>query len=226
MNFLENEFFLLAVTFGIFFLAKLLQKKTGIMLLNPILLTIAILIVFLKMTHISYETYNEGGHVIEFWLKPAVPLYLQLETIKKQLLPIMLSQLAGCIVGVISVVLIAKFMGASDEIIYSLAPKSVTTPIAMEVTKSLGGIPSLTAAVVVCVGLLGGILGFKTMKLTHIGSPMAQGLSLGAAAHAVGTSTAMDISRKYGAFASLGLTLNGIFTALLTPTILRLLGLL
>ena len=255
MNFLENEFFLLAVTFGIFFLAKLLQKKTGIMLLNPILLTIAILIVFLKMTHISYETYNEGGHLIEFWLKPAVvalgvPLYLQLETIKKQLLPIMLSQLAGCIVGVISVVLIAKLMGASDEIIYSLAPKSVTTPIAMEVTKSLGGIPSLTPDlvyrwahsspvfralylvmaslpdVVVCVGLLGGILGFKTMKLTHIGSPMAQGLSLGAAAHAVGTSTAMDISRKYGAFASLGLTLNGIFTALLTPTILRLLGLL
>ena len=223
MNFLENEFFLLAVTFGIFFLAKLLQKKTGIMLLNPILLTIAILIVFLKMTHISYETYNEGGHLIEFWLKPAV---VALETIKKQLLPIMLSQLAGCIVGVISVVLIAKLMGASDEIIYSLAPKSVTTPIAMEVTKSLGGIPSLTAAVVVCVGLLGGILGFKTMKLTHIGSPMAQGLSLGAAAHAVGTSTAMDISRKYGAFASLGLTLNGIFTALLTPTILRLLGLL
>ena len=175
MNFLENEFFLLAVTFGIFFLAKLLQKKTGIMLLNPILLTIAILIVFLKMTHISYETYNEGGHLIEFWLKPAVvalgvPLYLQLETIKKQLLPIMLSQLAGCIVGVISDVLLAKSMGASDEFIHSLAPKSVTTPIAMEVTKSLGGIPSLTAAVVVCVGLLGGILGFKTMKLTHIGT--------------------------------------------------------
>ena len=228
MNFLENEFFLLAITFGIFFLAKLLQKKTGIMLLNPILLTIALLIIFLKMTNISYDTYNKGGHLIEFWLKPAVvalgvPLYLQLETIKKQLLPILLSQLAGCIVGVISVVLIAKLMGASDEIIYSLAPKSVTTPIAMEVTKSIGGIPALTA---VCVGLLGGILGFKTMKLTHIGSPMAQGLSLGAAAHAVGTSTAMDISSKYGAFASLGLTLNGIFTALLTPTILRLLGLL
>ena len=230
MNFLENEFFLLAITFGIFFLAKLLQKKTGIMLLNPILLTIALLILFLKMTGVSYETYNEGGHLIEFWLKPAVvalgvPLYLQLETIKKQLLPILLSQLAGCIVGVASVVLIAKWM-ASDEIIYSLAPKSVTTPIAMEVTQSLGGIPSLTAAVVVCVGLLGGILGFKTMRLTHIGSPMAQGLSLGTAAHAVGTSTAMDVSRKYGAFASLGLTLNGIFTALFTPTILRLLGLL
>lgn len=230
MSFLENEFFLLAVTFGIFFFAKLLQKKTGIMLLNPILLTIALLIILLKTAGISYETYNEGGHLIEFWLKPAVvalgvPLYLQLETIKKQLLPIFLSQLAGCVVGVVSVVLIAKLMGASQEIIYSLAPKSVTTPIAMEVTKSLGGIPSLTAAVVVCVGLLGGMLGFKAMKLTHIGSPIAQGLSMGTAAHAVGTSAAMDVSRKYGAFASLGLTLNGILTALLTPAILHWLGL-
>lgn len=229
MDFLENEFFLLTVTFGLFFLAKLLQRKTGVMFLNPILLTIAALILFLKATGISYGTYHQGGHLIEFWLKPAVvalgvPLYLQLETIKKQLLPILVSQLAGCIVGVVSVVLIAKMLGASDEIVYSLAPKSVTTPIAMEVTSSLGGIPSLTAAVVVCVGLLGGILGVRTFRLTHIGSPMAQGLSLGTAAHAVGTSTAMDISRKYGAFASLGLTLNGIFTALFTPTILRLLG--
>lgn len=231
MSFLENEFFLLAVTFATYFGAKKLQKRTGIMLLNPILLTIALLIVFLKMADIPYQTYSKGGDLIAFWLKPAVvalgvPLYLQLETIKKQLLPILFSQLAGCIVGVVSVVTIAKLLGASQEIIYSLAPKSVTTPIAMEVTQSLGGIPSLTATVVVCVGLLGGILGFKTMKLTHIGSPMAQGLSLGTAAHAVGTSTAMDISHKYGAFASLGLTLNGIFTALLTPTILRLLGLL
>ena len=230
MDFLSNPIFLLAVTFGLFFGAKWLQKRTGLMLLNPILLTMALLIILLKWSGISYETYSEGGHLIEFWLRPAVvalgvPLYLQLETIKKQLLPILLSQLVGCIVGVVSVVLIARWLGAPQEIIYSLAPKSVTTPIAMEVTKTLGGIPSLTAAVVVCVGLLGGILGMKTMQITHIGSPMAQGLSLGTAAHAVGTSTAMDISSKYGAFASLGLTLNGILTALFTPTILSLLGL-
>lgn len=229
MNYLENEFFLLALTFAIFFFAKLLQKKTGLVLLNPILLTIALLIIFLKATNISYETYNQGGYLIEFWLKPAVvalgvPLYLQLETIKKQLLPILLSQLIGCIVGIVSVVLIAKLMGASQEVILSLAPKSVTTPIAMEVTKAIGGIPSLTAAVVVCVGLLGAVLGFKTLKIMKVNSPIAQGLSLGTASHAVGTSAAMDISSKYGAYASLGLTLNGILTALLTPTILRLLG--
>ena len=103
MEYLENKFFLLAFTFGVFFLSRVLQKKTGWVVLNPILLTIAVLILFLKFTGISYETYNEGGHLIEFWLKPAVvalgvPLYLQLEMIKKQLLPIVISQLAGCLV--------------------------------------------------------------------------------------------------------------------------------
>lgn len=231
MIYLENRFFLLTLTFSIFFFAKLLQRRTGLVILNPILLTIAALIIYLKVFNISFETYNEGGHLIEFWLKPAVvalgvPLYLQLEAIKKQLLPIILSQLTGCIVGVVSVVLIAKLMGASQDVILSLAPKSVTTPIAMEVAKTLGGIPSLTAAVVVLVGLFGAIVGFKILRMLKIYSPIAQGLSMGTAAHAVGTSTAMDISRNYGAYASLGLTVNGIFTALFTPTILRLVGLL
>ena len=230
MDFLGNEFFLLAVTFGFFFLSKLLQKKTGWVVLNPILLAIALLICFLKCTGESYETYHEAGSLIEFWLKPAVvalgvPLYLQLKMIKKQLMPILISQLAGCFVGLVSVVLIAKLMGATPEIVMSLAPKSVTTPIAMEVTKTLGGIPSLTAAVVIVVGLFGAVCGFKILQVGRVGSPIAQGLSLGTASHAVGTSTAMEISKKYGAFASLGLTLNGLLTALLTPTILRILGL-
>ncbi len=231
MDFLKNDFFLLALTFSTYFAAKQLQKKTGWILLNPILLTIAALIAFLKLADISYETYNHSGHLIEFWLKPAVvalgvPLYLQLESIKRQLLPIILSQLAGCITGILSVVFIAKALGASQEVIYSLAAKSVTTPIAMEVTKSIGGNPSLTAVVVIFVGLLGAICGFKILYWLKINSPIAQGLSMGTASHAVGTSAAMTISDKYGAYASLGLTLNGIFTALLTPTILRLAGLL
>ena len=100
MDFFENKFFLLTLTFAIFFAAKVLQKKTGLVLLNPILITIALLIVFLRFTGISYDTYQEGGYLIEFWLKPAVvalgvPLYLQLETIKKQLLPIIISELVG-----------------------------------------------------------------------------------------------------------------------------------
>lgn len=229
MEFLENKYLLLALTFGAFALFKELQRRTGWVLLNPILLTIALLILFLKLTGISYETYQEGGQLIEFWLKPAVvalgvPLYLQLEMIKKQLLPILLSQLVGCLVGIVSVVLVAKLLGATPDVICSLAPKSVTTPIAMEVSNTTGGIPSLTAAVVVLVGLFGAVFGFKILTLGRVKSPIAQGLSMGTASHAIGTSAAMEISRKYGAYASLGLTLNGILTALLTPAILRLLG--
>ena len=229
MEFLENKYLLLALTFGAFALFKELQRRTGCVLLNPILLTIASLILFLKLTGISYEAYQEGGQLIEFWLKPAVvalgvPLYLQLEMIKKQLLPILLSQLVGCLVGIVSVVLVAKLLGATPDVICSLAPKSVTTPIAMEVSNTTGGIPSLTAAVVVLVGLFGAVFGFKILTLGRVKSPIAQGLSMGTASHAIGTSAAMEVSRKYGAYASLGLTLNGILTALLTPAILRLLG--
>ncbi|MBQ3608645.1 MAG: LrgB family protein [Bacteroidaceae bacterium] len=229
MEFLENKYLLLTLTFGAFALFKALQKRTGWVLLNPILLTMFTVILFLKLTGISYETYQEGGKLIEFWLKPAivalgVPLYLQLEMIKKQWLPILLSQLVGCLVGLVSVILIAKGLGASPEVICSLAPKSVTTPIAMEVSEATGGIPSLSAAVVILVGLFGAVLGFKVMDFGHIKSPIAQGLSMGTASHAIGTSAAMDVSKKYGAYASLGLTLNGILTALLTPMVLRLLG--
>ena len=229
MEFLRNEYLLLALTFGVFAMFKGLQKKTGWVLLNPILFTIAALILFLKLSGISYETYNEAGELIAFWLKPAVvalgvPLYLQLEMIKKQWLPILLSQLVGCLVGVISVVLIAKGLGASPDVICSLAPKSVTTPIAMEVSNATGGIPSLTAAVVVMVGLFGAVFGFKVLDMGRVKSPIAQGLSMGTASHAIGTSAAMELSRKYGAYASLGLTLNGILTAILAPMVLRLMG--
>lgn len=230
MQFLENSYFLLALTFAVFIGARMLYQRTGIALLNPIMVTIAAIICFLLATGIPYETYSKGGSFIDFWLKPAVvalgvPLYKQLSTIRKQLMPIILAELAGCIAGIISVVLVAQALGATREVILSLAAKSVTTPIAMEVTAAVGGISPLTAAVVVCVGIFGGMTGFRIMKMTRVGSPMAQGLSMGTAAHAIGTSMAIDGgSLRYGAWASLGLTLNGLFTALLTPIILQIMG--
>ena len=228
-TYFENEFFLIAFTFCAYFVGKLLRKYTGRVIMNPILVAIVCVIIFLKATGVEYESYAEGSHMIEFWLRPAVvalgvPLYLQLETIKKNLIPILLAEFAGCVVGLISVVYIAKKMGASTEVIMSLAPKSVTTPIAMEVSKSLGGIPSLTAAVVVCVGLLCAIFGYRTMGFAKVKHPVAQGLSMGTAAHALGTATSMDKSKEHGAYASLGLTLNGLLTALLAPLIIPLLG--
>ena len=224
-----NEYFMLALTFGIYFAAKSIQRRLGWVLFNPILVAIAVIIVFLLSMDIPYETYNEGAKLIAFWLKPAVvalgvPLYLQLSSIKSQFLPILASQTVGCIVGIVSVVVIAKIFDASDAVVLSLASKSVTTPIAMEVTQVLGGIPSLTAAIVVITGLIGAIIGFKTLSIGHVNDPIALGLSMGAASHALGTSTAMERDQFVGAYASLGLTLNGILTALLTPTVIELMG--
>ena len=229
MDFLSNEIFLIALTFIAFLGAQLLQRRFGVKLLNPILVSIIVLIVILSSAGIDYDTYRAGGKYIEFWLKPAVvalglPLYKQLSTIKKQLLPLLLSELAGCVAGIVSVVALAELLGASREIIMSLAPKAVTTPIAMEISAAVGGNPALTAAVVVCTGIFGGMAGFKIVKLSHVKSPIAQGLSIGTAAHAIGTSAAMERGERYGAFSSLGLTLNGLLTALLAPFILPLIG--
>lgn len=229
MELLNNNFILLAITFGVYYGARQLQKWTGWVVLNPILVTIAVLIGLLQLTGVSYETYQQAGRYIEFWLKPAivalgVPLYQHLGQIKRQFLPIFLSQLVGCLVGLVSVVLIATWMGASREVVVSLAPKSVTTPIAMEVCASMGGIPSLTAAIVVCVGLFGAVFGFKVLEVWHVRNPYSQGLGMGAASHAVGTSRAMEKGDTYGAYASLGLILNGVLTALLTPYVLRMMG--
>ena len=229
MEIMSNPIILLAITFGIYYVARQIQKWTGWIVLNPILITIAALIALLQLTGISYEIYKQGGQYIDFWLKPAivalgVPLYQHLGQIRRQLLPILMSQLVGCLVGLVSVSLIASAMGASHEVIVSLAPKSVTTPIAMEVCKTSGGIPSLTAAIVVCVGLFGAVFGFKVLEVWHVRNPFSQGISMGTASHAVGTSRAMDKGEKYGAYSSLGLILNGVLTALLTPFGLKLLG--
>ena len=158
MEIMSNPIIQLAITFGIYYVARQIQKWTGWIALNPILITIAALIALLQLTGISYETYEQGGQYIDFWLKPAivalgVPLYQHLGHIRRQLLPILLSQLVGSLVGLVCVTLIASAMGASHEVIVSLAPKSVTTPIAMEVCRTAGVIPSLTAAIVVCVGV-------------------------------------------------------------------------
>ena len=189
----SNQYVILALTFAAFFYIKRLQQRTGWMLLNPILIAIVLIIVYLKITGVSFAVYKQGAQLIDFWLKPAVvalgvPLYLQLDAIKRLWLPIVLSQFVGCLVGIVSVVFVAQLCGAPD--------------IAMEVTQSLGGIPSLTAAVVVVTGIIGALVGFKMLSYGHVNSPIAQGLSMGAASHAVGASTAMAYSSKYGAFAS------------------------
>ena len=230
MDFLTNRYFPLALTFGCFLGAQRIQRWAGgTPLLNPIMLAIAAIISWLVLTGTPHSAYTPAGDYIDFWLKPAVvalgvPLSRQLAVIRRQMIPLLVAETVGCIVGIVSVVLLAEMFDASTEVVMSLVPKSVTTPIAIEGAQSLDGIPALTAAVVVATGIFGSMAGFKMMSLSRVKSPIAQGISMGTAAHAVGTSAAHERSPRYGAFSSLGLILNGLLTAILAPFILAAMG--
>lgn len=224
-SFLENPLVLLGITFIVYYGVQMLQKRYKSVFLNPVLLAVSILIGYLLVFNISYDTYKEAGIYIEFWLKPSivalgVPLYLQLSKIKKQLIPLIVSEFIGSLIGIISVTYIAKMFGASNEILKSLAPKSVTTPIALEISNTLGGISSLTVAAVIVTGILGAILGFKVLQFSQVKSPMGRGISLGTASHALGIMAAFNLSEKHAIYASLGMIFNGVFTAILAPIIM------
>ncbi|MTG97386.1 MULTISPECIES: LrgB family protein [Myroides] len=225
MKFLTDPTFLLFLTLAFYSLGIFLTSKKKWIVFNPIILSTTILICYLLILKIPYEKYSIAGHYIDFFLKPsivalAVPLYLQWDKIKKQLFAILCSQLLGCIVGVVSVVFLAKWTGADKEIILSLAPKSVSTPIALEISNTVNGIPSITAASVMIAGIFGSMIGFKFLNMSRISNPMSQGIAMGTSSHALGTMKAMEISNKYGAFASVGMIFNGILTAFLAPIIL------
>lgn len=222
MVIISNPAVLLALTFMLYYGSAVLQKKFHSALISPVVITAAFLIGYLMVFNLSFDDYQKGGIYIEFWLKPsvvalAVPLYLQMEKIKKQLVPLMLSQFFASIAGILSVCYTAKLLGAPREIILSLAPKSVTTPIAVEVSSVLGGMPPLTTAAVILTGMLGSIFGIHILRLSGISKPMGQGLSLGSSSHGLGVMAAMGLSEKFAAFATIGLIMNGIFTAFLAP---------
>lgn len=225
---ISSPMVLITITFLVYWGSGWLQKKTGLSWLSPMLVTIALLIALLKIAGISYEKYYESGHLIEFWLKPAIvalglPLYNELKHIRTQFITLFLTELAGCVIGIVTVVAIAKWLGATPEVICSLAPKSVSTPIAIEISSKLGGIPALTSAIVVAVGMIGAALGLKMMSWGHVRHAVSQSLSMGTAAHVMGTNRISELSDRYGAYATLALILNGVLTAFLAGPIVRLL---
>ena len=225
---LSSPLVLITATFLIYWGAGWIQKRSGLTWFSPMLITIAALIALIKLTGIPFEKYSESGRMIEFWLKPAIvalglPLYNELKHIRSQFLTLFVTELAGCVVGIISVVLIAKWLGASPATICSLAPKSVSTPIAIEISRQIGGIPALTSAIVVVVGMIGAATGLKVMSWGRVHCSVSQSLSIGTAAHVMGTNRISEISDRYGAYATLGLILNGILTAFLAGPLVELL---
>jgi predicted murein hydrolase (TIGR00659 family) len=220
----------LTVTLLAYQAAFWLYSKSGLNpLANPVALSVAMLVALLMITGTPYATYFEGAQFVHFLLGPAtvalaVPLYANLDRLKKNLLPIGGALFAGSLTAVASAVAIGWALGASRETLLSLAPKSVTTPIAMGIAEKLGGLPSLTAVLVVCTGIIGAVLARGTLNLLRIRDHAVRGFAVGVAAHGIGTARAFQVSEIMGAFAGLAMGLNGLFTAFLFPLLVRLWG--
>lgn len=200
----------------------LYQRSGNNPLANPVLIAVAILVLILTLTGTSYETYFSGAQFVHFLLGPAtvalaIPLYTQFKRVKTMLLPVMLGLVTGSLTAVVSAVMIGRWFGASLPTQLSLAPKSVTTPIAMGIAERIGGIPSLTAVLVIITGVLGAVGARYIFDALKIKDPAIRGFAIGIASHGIGTARAFQVSEQSGAFAALAMGLNGALTALLLP---------
>lgn len=221
---LNSEIFILTLVIGVYLLAVWLYRKTKLNLLNPLLVSIPVLVVITHVLGISYESFEKGSRIISFMLGPTVVvlgylLYEQVAHLRENAVSIITSVFVGCVTGILSVVFIARYFGADHALIVSLEPKSVTTPIAMSIAEKSGGIPSIAAVVVIVVGIFGGIVGPFVLEKLGIRSKIARGLALGSAAHGLGTARAMELGTIEGAISGLAIGVMGIMTAILVPVI-------
>lgn len=225
---LESTEFILLLIFSSFLLGQWVFKRTRIAIFHPLIISIGLIIIFLKSTAIEYETFSRGSEFVSFMLGPSIValgyvLYSQMQYLKGNVISIMLSIFIGSVVGILSVIILAKMTGADQVLVHSLEPKSVTTAIAISIAEQTGGNVSLTAVIVVFCGILGSIIGPPILKLIGIKSSVAKGLALGAASHSVGTAKAMEMGLIEGALSGLAIGLMGVMTALLIPIIHQLL---
>ncbi len=212
----------LVATLVVFYSMRYLAIKIRNPLFNPLLISLIILIAALRWLQVPYETYFADNEIINYLLGPAVvalalPLYQQLPLIKRKWKTILSACFAGSILSMTFGTSIAFLMGADAQLAASILPKSITTPLAMAASQQIGGIPAITAAMVIIVGLFGAVLGYPVMKLVRICHPLAKGLTIGTVSHALGTAKAVEEDYQEGAFSSLALVICGIMTTLLAP---------
>ena len=194
-------------------------------LVNPVLISGALIIVLLSASGTSYQTYQGGGKLIHFLLGPAtvalaVPLYSHLRLILNSLLPIVIALVVGALTASVSTIFIASYFNLSDGTILTVVPKSVTTPIAMGIAEKIGGIPELTAVMVIMTGIFGAMTATHILKLVRINDPRSTGFSIGLSSHGIGTARAFQISEEAGAFSCIAMSLNGLVTATMIPILI------
>ena len=228
--FAARPLFWIVVTLTAFLIANWLNRKAGgTALLHPVFVAMALIITLLLLTGTDYDTYFEGAQFIHFLLGPAtvalaVPLYDHMARIRRLLLPVLLSCVVGSITAAVTVLGIGLVLEGPDRLLLSLAPKSVTSPIAIGISEQIGGYPSLSAGLALLTGVIGCLLAPLVFRVLKVESQTAKGFSLGLAAHGFGTAYAMQISSIAGAFAGLAMGLAGVSSSLLIPLIVRLMG--
>ena len=223
-----KEFLINSVFFGALLslagyeLGLILKKKFKLAIFNPLLIASVSVIAVLLLMDIDYESYNEGGKYLSYLLTPAtvslaVPLYEQLELLKKNLKAVAAGIISGVIASVFGVFALCKLFGMNHQQYVTLLPKSITTAIGMGVSEELGGIVTITVSVIVITGVLGNVIADLVYKIFRIEEPVAKGLALGTASHAIGTAKAMELGMTEGAMSSLAIAVAGLLTAVLAP---------
>ena len=219
-TFTSTPFFGLAISVLCWYFAGWLQRKTKLLVCNPVLVTALLVIAVLLVFDIPLDNYNAGGSIIKLMLGPATAvlalnIYQQRTVLKKHFLPVVLGCFAGSLVSILFVLLLCRLFQADTVFSASMMPKSVTTAIALGISENAGGIPGLTAAAVVITGVEGAMLAPLFAKVFHITDPVAEGVAIGSCSHAIGTSKAMEIGSLQGAMSSIAICVCGIMTSVL-----------
>lgn len=224
---IETPIFGIVLTIVFFNIGVYIQKKTKKPIFNPLLIAIVGIILFLSITKIPYDKYKLGADSINFLLGPvtislAIPLYRQFDLLKKYFLEIIVGIFCGVIVSLASVLIIGVLTHANIEILNSLIPKSITTPMGLALTKTLNGIDSITVVSIIITGILGAIISPLVFKVGKINNPIAKGIALGTSSHALGTTKAIEMGEVEGAMSSLSIGIAGTITVIIVPIILNL----
>ena len=218
---INSPLFGIALSILAFALGTAVNRKLKSPIANPLLIAIALIIVFLNAFHISSDSFFVGGDVIALFLAPAtvvlaLSVYHQIRILKQYLFPILVGCLAGAITSMTSAVLLCRLFRLDEALVVSMIPKSVTTPIAMEISRQLGGIVPVTVAVVIITGIMGAMFSPLLIRIFRVNNPVAAGVAIGASSHAVGTSRAIQLGEIQGAMSGLALCVSGIITVLLS----------
>ena len=226
---INSPLFGILLTLVAFEIGVTISKKFRYSFLNPLLIANILIVGFLLLTGISLESYNVGGDYISVLLSPAtvvlaVPLYKQISKLKQFWKPILAGIFAGSLTSMACVIVVSRLVGLSETLMLSLLPKSITIPMGSVVSEQIGGIPSVTIISIVITGITGAVAAPAVCRFCHIKHKVAQGIAIGTASHALGTTKAMEMGEVQGAMSSLSIGIAGLFTAIVAPIILTLIA--